>query len=503
MRNYRLYKNSPQWKFHQSRAKIQLLAGGFAGGKSAALCVKPCQLFQDYPGMNVLMARESYPKLNDTLRKEFFKWCPTDWIEHASLSKDNTVILKNGTTINFRYVQQQGKQEGGTSNLLSATYDLIVVDQIEDPGILHKDFLDLLGRLRGNTKYVGDDMTMPRTGPRWLLASCNPSRNWVFRTLVRPLQVFTQSGFKSPDLMVDKRGNPMVDLFEVSTYDNKDNLEPDFIESLESAYSGQMRDRYLLGKWAAYEGLVYPSYDENVHIIRHAELVRHLRRLTMMGFRATIIEGYDHGMAKQSCYILGFGDDKHNVFLLDGFYEKEQDIGTSADAIERIRNEYDIIPTAPILADPAVFRRGGTSDKKVVGRTTADIFSECGISMMPGNNEIVNGIAKVQAYLKPTKFHKHPLTNAVPAPHLYVSDKLEFVDKEITDYFWKRDTENESEDKPQDRNDHAMDTIKYILGEEPTPAVMIHHHSEEPEWNFWHERGDVEDERLPARRRAS
>ena len=37
--------------------------------------------------------------------------------------------------------------------LLSATYDWIGLDQIDDPGITHKDFLDLLGRLRGDTPY--------------------------------------------------------------------------------------------------------------------------------------------------------------------------------------------------------------------------------------------------------------------------------------------------------------------------------------------------------------
>jgi len=167
-----------QEQFLKSKAKIQIYGGGFANGKTATSCIKAIELAQMYPGSNGLIARSTYPKLNDTIRKEFLKWCPEDWIKSFPRSQNasNTCTLNNGTTINFRYIQQQGKSTGEatTSNLLSATYDWIIVDQMEDPEIVHKDFLDLLGRLRGMAKYVGDDPTMPRTGPRWFIITTNP-----------------------------------------------------------------------------------------------------------------------------------------------------------------------------------------------------------------------------------------------------------------------------------------------------------------------------------------
>jgi hypothetical protein len=148
MSTFKLQRGSLQDKFLKSRAKIQLFGGGFANGKTSGACIKACQLAKDYPGSNGLMARSTYPKLNDTLRKEFIKWCPSDWIESfpKSANASNTCTLKNGTTINFRYIAQQGKlgNEATTSNLLSATYDWIIVDQMEDPEIVHKDFLVIL-----------------------------------------------------------------------------------------------------------------------------------------------------------------------------------------------------------------------------------------------------------------------------------------------------------------------------------------------------------------------
>ena len=91
-------------------------------------------------------------------------------------------------------MQQQGGGDGtaSTSNLLSATYDWIIVDQMEDPEITEKDFDDLLGRLRGMTPYAGDDPTMPRTGPRWFIVTANPTRNWFYKKLIRPYQLYKQ-----------------------------------------------------------------------------------------------------------------------------------------------------------------------------------------------------------------------------------------------------------------------------------------------------------------------
>ena len=232
------------------------------------------QVAKDYPCCNILMARSTYPKLNDTMRRTFLEFCPAEWIKSFPLSKnsDNTCTLVNGTTINFRYVTQRKATEdgGSTSNLLSATYDLIVLDQIEDPEIIHKDFLDLMGRLRGSAIYRGTDPTMPRTGPRWFFISSNPTRNWVYKKLIEPIKKYEANGTITDELLcdrdengkpilVDGKPNIIIDLIEGSTYDNAHVLEADFIKGLEATYTGQMRNRFLKGEWAAYEGLVYPN----------------------------------------------------------------------------------------------------------------------------------------------------------------------------------------------------------------------------------------------------
>jgi phage terminase large subunit len=498
---YKVERGGIHEKFQASRKKVQVFGGGFGNGKTTAAVVKALQLARDYPGSNGLIARSTYPKLNDTIRKEFINWCPKSWVKRKNLSTDNIIELQNGSVINFRYIQQGGKAtESSTSNLLSATYDWIVVDQVEDPEISEKDFLDLLGRLRGQTVYQGDDETMPTSGPRWIILMCNPTRNWVYRKLIKPIHDL-QNGIRNPDLLADEEtGECIVDLFEGSTYENKDNLPADFIKTLESSYKGQMRERFLLGKWGAYEGLVYPEYDPKVHMIDHGLMQSYFDQLVQFGSFNNVFEAYDHGIAQPACYGFAFTDQFGNVFILDGFYERERTIKQLADGIKSIRHSYGLSPDSGFngdddtsitcLGDPAIFRRT-SGNSRTVGVTVAGLFEEEGVRMRRGNNDIISGIAKVQSYLYIDPTHAHPLyDNVIGAPRLFFSSRCTWLDQEIVDYTWKKNNiTGESEDTPNDRNDHAMDMTKYLLTNRPRIASFrIKPPVVPPKYKYWRER---------------
>ena len=482
---FKVIKDGLQDRFLKSRAKIQCYAGGFANGKTSAAVIKALEMAKDYPGSNGLMARSTYPKLNDTLRKEFLKWCPPHWIKSfpMSVNASNTCVLTNGTEINFRYVAQQGKNnEATTPNLLSATYDWIIVDQIEDPQIVYKDFLDLLGRLRGSAPYIGEDKTMPKTGPRFLIFTTNPTANWVYRKVIKPVHDLNR-GLFNPDLlcqtdddarpiMVEGRPVPIIEIFEGSTYENRENLEPDYLKTLESSYRGQMRDRFLLGKWASYEGLVYGEFDMEKHVIPQAVVESYFWKLLNMGVDVEILEGYDFGIAAPSCHLFGFCDMGGNVFLMDGFYEAEKTIEWQAAQMNKVYDYYGGCRAEKVLSDPDVFRRK-SGGKKVVGRTIADMFKDEDILLDRGNNDIMNGIVKVNQYLYSQRVHTNPITHDTGAPYMYVSDKLDFFINEITAYFWNKNTDGENIDKPQVKNDHSMDALRYMLSHRPSISRLL------------------------------
>jgi hypothetical protein len=75
MPTYNMDEGSVHWDFFRSRAKIQFMGGGYGNGKTTASVVLKALVFaRDYPGSSGLIARATYPKLNDTIRKEFLKW---------------------------------------------------------------------------------------------------------------------------------------------------------------------------------------------------------------------------------------------------------------------------------------------------------------------------------------------------------------------------------------------------------------------------------------------
>ena len=495
MPSYKVQQGSMHEAFLSSRVKIRIFGGGFGNGKTAALCADALIVAQGYPGANMCLARESFPKLNDTLRKEFFKWCPKDWIRRMPTKDDNTCYLHNGTVINFRYVQQRGKTSvdgSTTSNLLSATYDYVGVDQMEDPGIQEKDFYDLLGRLRGSTPYRGNDPTMPSSGPRLFVGTCNPTRNWVYRKLVRPYHYWQQRGKPHPDLLYDAENDkPSIELFEGSTYANKQNLPADFIKSLEDAYEGQQKDRFLLGKWGAYEGLVYPEFNTDVHEIAHDEVVKYLRACTQRRVKVYPLESYDFGSASPTCYLLSAVDEWGRVILIDGMHQVMPSVSQHAAAIKRIRNEWSWLFSdySEILADPAIFKRHAVAGYKNVGDTVAGIFDDdFNVEMRPAQNDITQRISKVSSYLNEHNHIPALFSKKQKAPLLYVSSNLEFFMTEIQDYYWARNPQGDFKDTPIDRNDHAMDATKYLLSYLPEPADLSGPDPRTPPgYMVWHE----------------
>lgn len=480
MAQYQVKPGGMHEKFLRSRNKIQIIGGGFGNGKSAASCVKAIMIAKDYPGCNGIVAMATYAQLNDTIRKEFYKWIPHAAVERWPSISNNTLYMKNGSMINFRYLQQKGRQsaDGQTSsNLLSATYDFAVVDQIENPSITYKDFLDLLGRMRGSTKYRGKDNTMPETGPRWVILTANPAFNWVFHKLIKPMELWKRTGEIHPDLIVDPDTHkPLIDLFEASTYENKHNLEPDFIKTLEAAYTGQFRDRYLGGEWGAFEGLIYASFSPDLHMVNQDDIMRFLFKAKSLGITLQAFQGYDFGIASPSVFLYGFLTPMGIPIIVDGFYRPSNgDLVAEGQEICRIRGRYApyIDNDYPIMADPSIFKRSTFKSDGRGATTIANILrDDFGLEIKRGQNDITSGIAKINSYLS-IKDMPHQLTGKARGPAIMFSSHLTFMSDEFGSYFWQVGHGNERIDKPIDRNDHAMDALKYAFSYLPPAHELL------------------------------
>ena len=75
-----------------------------------------------------------------------------------------------------------------------------------------------------------------------------------------------------------------------------------------------------------------------------------------------------------------------------------------------------------------------------------------------------------------------------PGPLLYVAAELPWFQDEVMSYYWKRDSQGRNIDEPVDHNDHAMNTVKYMLSKLPDPSeIVVPEEVLPPRWKFWQE----------------
>jgi hypothetical protein len=100
----------------------------------------------------------------------------------------------------------------------------------------------------------------------------------------------------------------------------------------------------------------------------------------------------------------------------------------------------------------------------------------------------MSGIAKVNSYLAGTNKTPHLITEERPGPLLYVASELPWFQDEIMGYYWKRDPQGKNIDEPVDRDDHAMNTIKYMLSKLPEASeIKVPEDILPPKWKYWQE----------------
>ena len=466
IKTFELSEEDNPWQlgFFECREKIAGFTGGFGNGKTSVMGVLACFIAENYEEARVLVGRATRTKLEDSTKPEIMKWIPDDSVSRWPSERWNNIeFARTGSRIEFRHVRQEGKGKGEEqSNLLSATYDAIFIDQMDDPEFSYKDFADLFGRLRGTAKYIGDDPSFPAFGPQWLRFGANPTRNWLYREVCGPYFLYEKTGLITPKLLRRKTDNkPVIQVFNAPSSANKKHTGEDFVEMMGIVFRGKMTDRYVKGDWDAYEGLVYPEYSDTVHLVQQEELEKYIKE-QLADDALGVVEAYDYGKVSPSCYGLAFFNDVGDILITDGFYETNASIKKQAKWIKEIRNAWGIIPSDQIFADPSIFKKT-EARKDAVSQSISSMFEEESIAMQEGANAIESGIEKVSSYLAVDRMHIHPIKRTYGAPRLLVSAKLDWWHNEIADYYWNKNIAGQNVDKPMNRNDHAMDMTKYLL----------------------------------------
>lgn len=232
-----------------------LYSGRYGSSKSRTLTEKADYRCRAYPGARVVIARKRRTDLGQTTLPVLLEQTITTdervWGWRAAADGGSTLHYRNGSRILCVGLDNPGK-------LRSGEFDLALVDQCEE--LDEEEWNAILGRLRH------------RCGPyRQLAGFCNPASpsHFLFKRFRPDLGSHIQWS-EDETLLLDgvtmmPAGTPVRECVVAAGSDNIENLDRDYQMLLQS-YTGGYRDRYVLGRWVAFEGALFDNFDERFHV---------------------------------------------------------------------------------------------------------------------------------------------------------------------------------------------------------------------------------------------
>lgn len=384
--------NDAQCGFMESTAGAVLYSGAFGAGKTRALNEKALFLSVKYPGNFGLICRKTFASLRHTTMRSFFKdACPPDWIEYINKS-EHVVRLVGGSEIVFGGLDKPEKWG-------SAEFGFVAVDEAIE--INWDDWTMLEGRLR--------------------LASV------PFR------QIFAATNPGAPSHFLHKRffEQGYGEVFHAATADNP--YLPDDYQRRLGDFKGRYRERYVLGKWVAFEGLVYDLFDPKVHVVDPFPISPDWKRLISIDF------GY---ISPFVCQWWAISPDDR-MYLYREIYRSRVLVEKHAERILELGAGEHIT--------------AGVSDHDAEDQATLEGH---GVKTAPADKALSPGLQAVYSRLDPANPRLFFFRGATIDRDLLLEQagKPTSTLEEIGGYVWDQNRE-----KPIKENDHGMDAMRYAV----------------------------------------
>lgn len=268
--------------------------------------------------------------------------------------------------------------------------------------------------------FLDEVALMPRSFVEQALARCSVSgsKMWFNCNPDNPSHWFYTEWIKKAE---QKRA-----LYLHFTMDDNPSLSQKLKNRYKRLYSGAFYDRFVLGKWTASEGLVYPMFSREKHVYSGSVDCE------------KYVVSCDYGTVNPSSFGLwGLSNGKwHRV--------REYYYSSKREGISRTDEEH-----YQALEELA----GGLKIEKVIVDPSAASFIECirrhkKFRVVKADNDVITGIRRVCAALKQDR--------------LMINDSCRDIIREFSLYRWN---EKSAGDFPVKENDHAMDDMRYFVSD--------------------------------------
>jgi PBSX family phage terminase large subunit len=229
-----------------------------------------------------------------------------------------------------------GKTAGtATSNIVEPLRQILGYDKTR---VIHQPYyalkydpkeitLDIIGakdeaaeeRVRGKTYHMwaGDELPLhPKGFTMHLIGRCSgdpgykfwtnnpvPPSHWYYKDYVKPIMEGTKNG-----------------VYAHFTLDDNPSLSDRYKESLKQNYSGVFYEWFIEGKYVACEGLCYPSFNRDKHVITDDEV----RILISKRYIIDFYVGQDYGSVHPHAMVLIGRGKENEYYIIDEYRESGQ-----------------------------------------------------------------------------------------------------------------------------------------------------------------------------------
>lgn len=268
--------------------------------------------------------------------------------------------------------------------------------------------------------FLDETALMPRSFVEQALARCsvNGSKMWFNCNPDNPSHWFYTQWIKKAE---EKNA-----LYIHFTMDDNPSLSEKMKNRYKRLYSGAFYERFVLGKWTASEGVVYPMFSETRHV-----------------FSGDIpceryIVSCDYGTVNPTSMGL-WGLNNGVWYRLREYYYSSKKEGIS-------RTDEEHYAALEKLTE-------GVRPEKIIVDPSAASFIECirrhgKFRAVKADNDVITGIRRVSTALREDKLRFH--------------ESCRDIIREFALYRWN---ENSGADIPVKENDHAMDDMRYFVSD--------------------------------------
>jgi hypothetical protein len=402
-----------------------LIEGPAGTGKTRSVLEKAFMLATHYPNLRILFLRQTHVSLTQTVLITWRdKVVPKGFpLKGLGAKIPDVHVFPNGTQIVWGGLVNPDEEAG--HRIMSGEYDIICVFEATENRI--SDYEKAITRLRNNQ--------MPF---QQVIADCNPATpgHWLNRRAQEGGMVRLKSIHED---------NPM--LWDHSTK-KWTRAGANYINML-NRLTGVRRKRLLLGIWSAVEGMVYPDWDTDRHIMRDGPSIDMIARNANR-----VIASKDWGFRDPGVTQVWAVDRQRRMTRICELYMTGRGVDWWLLQDKMIHDRFN---PWKWVADP--------SRPEFIEQ-----YQRNGIPVQGANNNIELGVQKCEARLATWLDGKPGL--------LFHPDSQFMVDSELVDrrlpkssedefesYLWPGDGNHDGarKEKPLDKFNHGMDAMRYAV----------------------------------------